>query len=61
MVAIPPTPKSERKPAILWTPWGPMPKDGKSRLQLKAHRLPNAIGPADGARSGDPAGRHRGN
>lgn len=52
-------PKSERKPAMLWTPWGSMPKDGKSRLQVKSRWLSNAAGPAGGARSGQPVHRRR--
>ncbi len=59
MVATTTIPRSERKPAILWTPWGPIPKGGKSRLQVKSRWLPNAIGPVDAARL-DEAARRRG-
>lgn len=38
--------RSARKPAILWTPWGPIPKGGKDRLQVKSRWLPCAIAPA---------------
>lgn len=28
---------------MLWTPWGPIPKDGKVHTQTKSHWLPNAM------------------
>jgi len=43
--------RSERKPAVLWTPWGPMPKDGKVRLQVKSRWLPSALTPAVAGRA----------
>jgi len=45
-----------RKPAILWTPWGPMSKDGKSPLQVKSRWLPNVAVPRP-----DASGRRREN
>lgn len=34
----------ERRPAVLWTPWGPILKDEKSPLQVKLRWLTGAMG-----------------
>jgi hypothetical protein len=60
MVTITTSPRSERKPAVLWTPWGPIPKGGKGRLQVKSRWLPSAIGPAGAGRPGEAVGPRRG-
>ena len=60
MVSTATSPRSERKPAILWTPWGPIPKGGKGGLQVKSRWLPSAIGPAGAARPGEAARRRGG-
>lgn len=61
MVTTTTSPRSVRKPAVLWTPWGPIPKGGKGRLQVKAHWLPNAICPAGAGKPGETVIHRRGN
>jgi hypothetical protein len=47
--------RSDRKPAVLWTPWGPIPKGDKARQQVKSRWLPNAIAQRPNERPPGPA------
>jgi hypothetical protein len=52
--------RPKRRPAVLWTPWGPIPKGGKVRPTVKLHWLPNAVALRPGEALPKPAAPKRG-